>query len=40
LLPFFADLHEQPGYAEAIDITMKDIAGVGISSRDRDLERG
>ena len=39
LLPFFADLYEQPGYAEAIDFTMNDLAGVGISSRDRDLER-
>ena len=39
LLPFFADLYEQPGYAEAIDFTMNDLAGVGISDRDRDLER-
>jgi len=39
LLPFFADLYEQPGYAEAIDFTMNDLAGVGISRRDRDLER-
>lgn len=39
LLPFFADLYEQSGYAEAIDFTMNDLAGVGISSRDRDLER-
>ena len=39
LLPFFADLYEQPGYAEAIDFTMNDLAGVVISSRDRDLER-
>lgn len=39
LLPFFADLYKQPGYAEAIDFTMNDLAGVGISSRDRDLER-
>ena len=39
LLPFFADLYEQPGYAEAINFTMNDLAGVGISSRDRDLER-
>lgn len=39
LLPFFADLYEQPGYAEAIDFTMSDLAGVGVSSRDRDLER-
>jgi hypothetical protein len=39
LLPFFGDLHSQPGYAEAIDFTMSDLAGVGISDRDRDLER-
>lgn len=39
LLPFFSDLYEQPGYAEAIEFTMNDLAGVGISSRDRDLER-
>ena len=39
LLPFFADLHAQEGYAEAIDFTMSDLAGVGISDRDRDLER-
>lgn len=39
LLPFFADLYEQPGYAEAINFTMNDLAGVGISRRDRDLER-
>ena len=39
LLPFFEDFYEQPGYAEAIDFTMNDLAGVGISSRDRDLER-
>ena len=39
LLPFFSDLHEQTGYAEAIDFTMSDLAGVGISDRDRDLER-
>lgn len=39
LLPFFADLYEEPGYTEAIDFTMNDLAGVGISGRDRDLER-
>ncbi|MGB5258595.1 MAG: hypothetical protein WBN44_15175 [Woeseiaceae bacterium] len=39
LLPFFTDLHAQTGYAEAIDFTMTDLAGVGISDRDRDLER-
>ncbi|MGI9238612.1 MAG: FFLEELY motif protein [Woeseiaceae bacterium] len=39
LLPFFSDLHAEEGYAEAIDFTMSDLAGVGISNRDRDLER-
>jgi hypothetical protein len=39
LLPFFSDLHAREGYAEAIDFTMSDLAGVGISGRDRDLER-
>ncbi len=39
LLPFFDDLHAQDGYREALDFTMSDLAGVGISGRDRDLER-
>ncbi len=39
LLPFFADLYAETGYAEAIDFTMSDLAGIGISNRDRDLER-
>lgn len=39
LLAYFDDLHERPGYDEAIDFTMSDLAGVGISRRDRDLER-
>jgi len=39
LLPYFSDLHVRDGYAEAIDFTMSDLAGVGISNRDRDLER-
>lgn len=39
LLPFFSDLYERDGYAPAIDFTMSDLAGVGISNRDRDLER-
>lgn len=39
LLTFFSDLHERQGYADAIDYTMSDLAGVGISERDRDLER-
>ena len=39
LLPLFADLYDRPGYAEAIDFPMSDLAGTGISERDRDLER-
>ena len=39
LLPLFGDLYAQNGYAEAIDFTMSDLAGVGIGNRDRDLER-
>lgn len=39
LLSFFADLHERPGYGDAIDFTVSDLAGVGISERDKDLER-
>lgn len=39
LLPFFTDLYKQEGYAEAIDFIMTDLAGIGISNRDRDLER-
>lgn len=39
LLQYFDDLHRQPGYREALDFTMSDLAGVGISARDRDLER-
>lgn len=39
LLPFFEDMYVQSGYAAALDFTMSDLAGVGISSRDRDLER-
>ena len=39
LLPLFDDLHSQPGYTEALDFTMSDLAGIGISGRDDDLER-
>jgi hypothetical protein len=39
LLPFFGDLYAQDGYEDAIDFVMSDLAGIGISSRDRDLER-
>ncbi len=39
LLTFFDDLHERPGYGEAIDFTISDLAGVRVSGRDDDLER-
>jgi hypothetical protein len=39
LLPLFSDLHAQEGYAEAIDFVISDLAGIGISGRDQDLER-
>jgi len=39
LLTFFDDLYDRPGYAEAIDFTMSDLAGVRVSGRDDDLER-
>ena len=39
MLPFFADLLEPKGYAEAIDFVVSDLCGVGISARDRDIER-
>lgn len=39
LLPRFSDLHAREGYAEAIDFTVSDLAGISISSRDNDLER-
>ena len=39
LLPLFSDLHAKEGYAEAIDFTINDLAGISISSRDNDLER-
>jgi hypothetical protein len=39
ILPLFGDMYARSGYAEAIDFTMSDLAGIGISNRDRDLER-
>jgi hypothetical protein len=39
ILPLFGDMYARPGYSEAIDFTMSDLAGIGISNRDRDLER-
>ena len=39
LLTFFTDLHERPGYGNAIDFTVSDLAGVSVGHRDHDLER-
>jgi hypothetical protein len=39
MLPFFSDLLEPKGYAEAVDFVVSDLCGVGISERDRDIER-
>lgn len=39
MLPFFDDLLEPEGYADAIDFIVSDLAGVGIAERDRDIER-
>ena len=35
LLPFFDDLLEPEGYAEAVDFIISDLAGVGIAERDQ-----
>lgn len=39
MLPFFSDLLEPEGHADAVDFIVSDLAGVGISDRDRDIER-
>ncbi len=39
MLPFFGDLLEPAGYAEAVDFVVSDLCGVGVSERDRDIER-
>ena len=39
MLPFFGDLLEPEGYAEAVDFIVSDLAGVGVSKRDREIER-
>jgi hypothetical protein len=39
MLPFFGDLQFSDGYAEAVDFIVSDLVGVGVSERDRDLER-
>ena len=39
MLPFFDDLLEPEGYAEAVDFIISDLAGVGIAERDHDIDR-
>jgi hypothetical protein len=39
MLPFFADLLEPEGYKEAVDFIISDLAGVGVSERDHDIDR-
>jgi hypothetical protein len=39
MLPFFSDLLEPEGHAEAVDFIVSDLAGVGVSERDHDIER-
>ena len=39
MLPFFDDLLEPEGYAEAVDFIVSDLAGVGVAERDHDIER-
>ena len=39
ILPFFSDMLEQEGYADAVAFIVTDLCGVGVSDRDYDLER-
>ena len=39
MMPFFSDLLGPDGYAEAANFIVSDLAGVGVSDRDRDIER-
>ena len=39
MTPFFSDLLGPKGYAEAVDFIVSDLAGVGVSARDREIER-
>ena len=39
MLPFFDDLTGPAGYAEAVDFVVSDLAGIGVSDRDREIER-
>ena len=39
MLPYFSDLLEPRGYAEAVDFVVSDLCGVGVSERDHDIQR-
>lgn len=39
MLAFFSDLIETHDYTDAVDFIISDLAGVGVSERDRDIER-
>ena len=39
MLPFFDDLLGPKGYKEAVDFVVSDLAGVGVSERDQEIER-
>ena len=39
MLSFFDDLIESDGYTDAVDFIVGDLAGIGISQRDREIER-
>ena len=39
MLQFFDDVLEPKGYKEAVDFIVSDLAGVGVSDRDHDIER-
>ena len=39
MLPFFDDLLGPTGYKAAIDFVVSDLAGVGVSERDKEIER-
>ena len=39
MMSFFGDLIEPNGYTEAVDFIVGDLVGVGISERDREIER-
>jgi len=39
MLSFFGDLIGADGYTEAVDFIVSDLAGIGISDRDREIER-